>query len=126
MSKLYFYHAAMNAGKSSMLLQTNHNYQERGMKTLLFVPDLVAKKTNKIASRVGLEAKAVTFDRAFDLFWQASDKGALLEMDLGAFMQNPNKNEQEKSIELLPPSKDEKGKDPEEESDEPIIDTVYT
>ena len=36
MAKVYFYYAAMNAGKSTALLQANHNYKERGMRTLLF------------------------------------------------------------------------------------------
>ena len=38
MSKVYFYYAAMNAGKSTVLLQSSYNYQERGMRTLLFAP----------------------------------------------------------------------------------------
>lgn len=35
MAKLYFNYAAMNAGKSTMLLQASYNYQERGMRTLI-------------------------------------------------------------------------------------------
>ncbi len=66
------------------------------------------------------------FNRAFDLFWQTRDKGALLELDLSSFMQNPNQNEAEKSIELLPPSKDGQDNEAGNESDEPVIDTVYT
>src|SRR5258708_27970272 len=38
MSKLYFYYSAMNAGKSTVLLQASYNYHERGMRTLLFIP----------------------------------------------------------------------------------------
>ena len=37
MAKLYFYYSAMNAGKSTVLLQSSHNYHERGMKTLLLL-----------------------------------------------------------------------------------------
>ena len=40
MSKVYFYYSAMNAGKSTVLLQSSYNYHERGMRTLLFVPAL--------------------------------------------------------------------------------------
>ena len=40
MAKLYFYYAAMNAGKSTTLLQSAHNYEERNMRTLLFTPKL--------------------------------------------------------------------------------------
>ena len=62
MAKLYFYYSAMNAGKSTHLLQANFNYMERGMITLLFLPDIVAEVTNNcIKSRAGLETKAHTF-----------------------------------------------------------------
>ena len=40
MAKLYFYYSAMNAGKSTTLLQSDYNYRERGMRTLLFAPKL--------------------------------------------------------------------------------------
>ncbi len=36
MAKLYFNYSSMNAGKSTALLQANHNYLERGMKTKMF------------------------------------------------------------------------------------------
>ena len=32
MAKLYFSYAAMNAGKSTLLLQAAYNYRERGMR----------------------------------------------------------------------------------------------
>jgi len=35
MAKLYFYYSAMNAGKSTVLLQSSYNYRERGMNTLV-------------------------------------------------------------------------------------------
>lgn len=69
MAKLYFYYSAMNAGKTTTLLQSSYNYQERGMDTLLFTPlidDRVA--VGKIASRIGLANDAIPFDRAFDFF----------------------------------------------------------
>ena len=68
MAKLYFYYASMNAGKSTNLLQADFNYRERGMHTLLFtaaVDNRFAPGT--IASRIGLSAPAVAFDRATDL-----------------------------------------------------------
>ena len=40
MPKLHFYYAAMNAGKSTTLLQADFNYRERGMRTLLFTTNL--------------------------------------------------------------------------------------
>ncbi|MFN5709337.1 MAG: thymidine kinase, partial [Planctomycetota bacterium] len=40
MAKLYFYYSAMNAGKSTTLLQSAHNYEERGMRVMLLTPRL--------------------------------------------------------------------------------------
>ena len=69
MAKLYFYYSAMNAGKSTTLLQSAHNYHERGMKTLLFTPQLDDRyKVGEITSRIGLSAEAVPFDGETDLF----------------------------------------------------------
>lgn len=69
MAKLYFYYSAMNAGKSTVLLQSAYNYQERGMDTLLFTPahdDRHGK--GKVTSRIGLKADAVMFDQDFDIY----------------------------------------------------------
>lgn len=63
-AKLFFYYSAMNAGKSSTLLQASHNYQERGLRTLLFIPKLIGK--DKICSRIGLSAPAIQFEPDFD------------------------------------------------------------
>ena len=69
MAKLYFYYAAMNAGKSTVLLQSAYNYKERGMDTLLLTPALdVRFGKSKIASRIGLEAMATTFSPEDDLY----------------------------------------------------------
>ena len=69
MAKLYFYYSAMNAGKTTVLLQSAHNYRERGMHPLLFTPRLDDRyKIGVIRSRIGLEAAAVIFARGDDLF----------------------------------------------------------
>lgn len=68
MAKLRFYYSAMNAGKSTTLLQSAYNYQERGMDTLIFSPAIDNRYgQGKIASRIGLEAEAISFDRDFNL-----------------------------------------------------------
>jgi thymidine kinase len=75
MAKLYFYYSAMNAGKSTTLLQSSFNYQERGMNTLLFtaaIDDRYGKSV--ISSRIGLKANAVTFDSNLDLFVKIADE----------------------------------------------------
>ena len=59
----------MNAGKSTALLQSNYNYNERGMDTLLFLPKVDADANkNKIHSRIGLIADAISVDTSFDFF----------------------------------------------------------
>lgn len=69
MAKLYFYYSAMNAGKTTVLLQSAHNYQERGLHPLLFTPSLDDRHgVGIIRSRIGLEAPANVFDHNTDLF----------------------------------------------------------
>jgi thymidine kinase len=69
MAKLYFYYSAMNAGKSTILLQSSHNYRERGMNTLILLPEIDRRfQAGKVTSRIGLEADAVTFSTADNLF----------------------------------------------------------
>lgn len=75
MAKLYFYYSAMNAGKTTALLQSAHNYRERGMNPLLFTPRLDDRyKVGVIRSRIGLEAPAVVFDRGDDLHRLVQDR----------------------------------------------------
>ncbi len=62
MSKLYFRYAAMNAGKSTALLQVAHNYEERGMAVLLFTAAHDDRAgVGRIGSRLGLVRPAATF-----------------------------------------------------------------
>jgi thymidine kinase len=69
MAKLYFYYSAMNAGKTTTLLQSSYNYHERGMDTLLFTPIIDNRfAAGKIASRIGLMNDAISFDRTFNFF----------------------------------------------------------
>ena len=69
MSKLYFYYSAMNAGKSTTLLQSDYNYRERGMRTLLFTPHIDDRYGKaRITSRIGLQADAIAFGSDNDLF----------------------------------------------------------
>ncbi len=68
MAKLYFYYSAMNAGKSTILLQSNYNYRERGMETLVLTPEIDSRfSRGKVTSRIGLEADATTFNQFDDL-----------------------------------------------------------
>ena len=68
MAKLYFSYAAMNAGKTTVLLQASHNYRERGMNTMLLTARLDDRVgEGRIGSRIGLEAAAFVFDRDTDM-----------------------------------------------------------
>ena len=67
-SKLYFSYAAMNAGKSTVLLQAAHNYEERGMRTFLLTAALDERAgKGRIASRIGLCKDAYSYDCDDDL-----------------------------------------------------------
>ncbi len=69
MAKIYFYYSSMNAGKSTVLLQSSYNYRERGMNTLVFTPEVDTRDGDgKITSRIGLQADALTFSPVDDLF----------------------------------------------------------
>ena len=69
MAKLYFYYAAMNAGKSTTLLQADFNYRERGMETMLWTAAFDDRSgAGTIGSRIALSAPAHTFDEGVDMF----------------------------------------------------------
>ena len=69
MAKLHFYYSAMNAGKTTTLLQSNYNYQERGMDTLLFIPAIDTRHAmGIISSRIGLTSEALAFENTFNFF----------------------------------------------------------
>ena len=69
MAKLYFNYSSMNAGKSTALLQANHNYLERGMKTKMFTYSGDNRfEENKIVSRIGISAEAHSFTNTTDIF----------------------------------------------------------
>lgn len=67
MAQLYFYYSAMNAGKSTALLQSAHNYREKGMQVALFSAALDNRfGSGKISSRIGLAEDAQVFDADTD------------------------------------------------------------
>jgi thymidine kinase len=76
MTKLYFRYAAMNAGKSTALLQAAHNYEERGMRVRLFTAALDDRGgSGLIGSRLGLTRQVETFgpDTTFEAAWLLDD-----------------------------------------------------
>lgn len=75
MAKLYFNYSSMNAGKSTMLLQANHNYIERGMKPEIYTSNLDSRfGTGEIVSRIGLKSKSNIFDIKTDIYSEILNK----------------------------------------------------
>ena len=78
MAKLYFYHSAMNAGKTTTLLQSAYNYRERGMRAAILTPRLDHRGGSGVVdSRIGLQSDSIGFDRDQDLL-------AVVEADIAA------------------------------------------
>ncbi len=75
MAKLYFNYSSMNAGKSTALLQANHNYLERGMKTMMFTfsEDNRFEK-GMIVSRIGIKSNAHPFNNSTDIHAEVSNQ----------------------------------------------------
>ncbi|NMH59091.1 thymidine kinase [Alteromonas ponticola] len=68
MAQLYFYYSAMNAGKSTSLLQSAYNYRERGMHAVIFTAAIDNRyEVGKVTSRIGLQAEAQLFQEADNL-----------------------------------------------------------
>ncbi|KOY60876.1 thymidine kinase [Photorhabdus heterorhabditis] len=79
MAQLYFYYSVMNAGKSTSLLQSSYNYNERGMRTLIFTAEIDTRfGKGKVSSRIGLSAGALLFSQ---------------QTDIGELIRNENKRE---------------------------------
>lgn len=75
MAKLHFYYSAMNAGKSTTLLQSSYNYNERGMDTLLYTPAIDDRYgEGKIATRIGLDRDAFIITEDMDLYEHVADQ----------------------------------------------------
>ncbi len=71
MAQLYFYYSAMNAGKSTALLQSAYNYEERGMRSEIFTAQLDNRfGEGKVTSRIGLSKSAHLFNTETQLFEQ--------------------------------------------------------
>ena len=92
MAKIYFYYSAMNAGKSTTLLQSAHNYEERAMRVLVFTPKLDNRDgVGMVSSRIGLTRQATVFSKEDDLYdqvqsVQSSDKIHCILIDEAQFL----------------------------------------
>ncbi len=82
MAKLYFYYAAMNAGKSTTLLQADYNYRERGMETMLWTAAFDDRSgVGQIGSRIALSAPAATYSDDTDLLAEIVDERTRRSLD---------------------------------------------
>ena len=75
MAKLYFQYSTMNAGKSTLLLQASHNYQERGMDTYLITAGFDKRAgEGKIGSRIGIASDSDTFASKENMFQKIEER----------------------------------------------------
>ncbi len=82
MAQLYFYYSAMNAGKSTSLLQSAYNYQERGMHTAIFTAALDDRfGVGKVSSRIGLAMDAQLFDEQLNFMQACSELKQQQQLD---------------------------------------------
>ena len=82
MAKLYFNYSSMNAGKSTMLLQANHNYLERGLMPVIYTSHLENRfSENEIVSRIGLKHKSNIFTTKTDIYKDISKLSDKVSID---------------------------------------------
>ncbi|WP_019674695.1 thymidine kinase [Arsukibacterium perlucidum] len=82
MAQLYFYYSAMNAGKSTSLLQSAYNYQERGMTVAIYTAALDNRfGLGKVSSRIGLAMDAHIFNPEFNFTSHAQQLKAKGRLD---------------------------------------------
>lgn len=75
MAKLYFHYSTMNAGKSTVLLQAAHNYEERGMRPYLLTAQFDNRAgEGRIGSRIGIGKEADTFGAGEDLLLKIENR----------------------------------------------------
>jgi thymidine kinase len=73
LAKLYFRYSAMNAGKSTALIQVAHNYEEHGRSVVLYTAAVDHRfGTGIITSRIGPQRSARIFDASTDFFAEIS------------------------------------------------------
>ena len=90
MAKLYFRYGAMNCGKTTLLLQTQHNYEENGLKAIIVKPSIDTKGDTKIVSRIGLEKEVDLLlkenDNLFDIVNEKYKDVSCILVDEAQFM----------------------------------------
>lgn len=68
MAKLYFSYGCMDAGKTALLLQSAHNFRQKGKRVLILVPDCDTRSEGGVLrSRIGISAPCILFSRVTNL-----------------------------------------------------------
>lgn len=97
MAKLYFRYGAMNSGKSTLLLQTCHNYEENGMTAIIVKPSVDTKGKEKIVSRIGAEREVDLLlgkdDNLFDIVKSKYNDVNCILIDEAQFLTKEQANE---------------------------------
>lgn len=82
MAQLYFYYSAMNAGKSTALLQSSYNYVERGMNTQIYTAKMDDRYgVSKVTSRIGISSDAKVFSPETNIFEQVKASNLSQKID---------------------------------------------
>jgi thymidine kinase len=82
MAQLYFYYSAMNAGKSTSLLQSAYNYRERGMHSIIYTAALDDRYgVGKVTSRIGLQTDAQLYAKEDNLFTSINNDHSKQKLD---------------------------------------------
>ena len=91
MAKLYFRYGAMNSGKSTILMQVAHNYEERGMRVAVLKPKVDTKAERKISSRIGLEREVDHLiekeENIYEIFAHSEEKPNAIIVDEAQFLE---------------------------------------
>ena len=91
MAKLYFRYGSMNSGKSTILMQVAHNYEERGMHVAVLKPGIDTKAESKIQSRIGLEREVDHLiqkgENVYELFKNTEEKPNAIIVDEAKFLE---------------------------------------
>ena len=91
MAKLYFRYGSMNSGKSTILMQVAHNYEERGMEVSVLKPGIDTKAESRIQSRIGLEREVDHLiqkgENIYELFKTKEKKPNAIIIDEAQFLE---------------------------------------
>lgn len=66
--KVYFKYGVMGSAKSLDLIRAEYNYRERGMETIVFIPEIDTRAGGKIWSRLGITLEGIRVKKTDNVF----------------------------------------------------------